>query len=279
MHKSNPKVSVCIPVYNCEAYLANTIRSVLAQTLTDFELVIIDNASTDHTAEVIRSFDDLRIRNLRNDQNLGMMGNWNRCLAEAKGDFIKLLPADDLIYPTCLERQVSACTLHPSVSLVCCSRDIIDVHGKKLIKRSFTGLNGLVRGVEAVKRIVRSGTNRLGEPGAILFRRDLLGQERRFSDRYPYVIDLGLWIQLLGLGDLFVIQESLCAFRVSPQSESVNSRHFHRDDFSKFIRSMDRQTFELTSFDIACGVVNSSLLEFMRRVFYKLTRVLDLIKK
>jgi len=279
MQKFNPKVSVCIPVYNCEAYIANTIRSVLAQTLTDFELIIIDNASTDHTAEVIRSFNDPRIRSLHNDENLGMMGNWNRCLAEAKGDFIKLLPADDLIYPTCLERQVSAFTFHPSVSLVCCSRDIIDVHGKKLIKRSFTGLNGQVRGVEAVKRIVRSGTNRLGEPGAILFRRDLIGQERRFSDRYPYVIDLGLWIQLLGLGDLYVIQDSLCAFRVSPQSESVNSRHFHRDDFSRFIRAMDRQTFELTSFDIASGVANSSLLEFMRRVFYKLTRALDMIKK
>lgn len=279
MRKSNPKVSVCIPVYNCEAYLANTIRSVLAQSLTDFELVIIDNASTDRTAEIISGFEDPRLRSLRNEKNLGMMGNWNRCLEEARGEFIKLLPADDLIYPACLERQVAAFIHHPSVSLVCCSRDIIDVHDKKLIKRSFAGLNGQVRGLEAVKRIVRSGTNRLGEPGAILFRRDLIGRERRFSDRYPYVIDLSLWIQMLGLGDLYVIQESLCAFRVSPQSESVNSRHFHRDDFSRFIRAMDKQTFELTSFDIASGVANSSLLEFMRRVFYKLTRLLDLIKK
>jgi hypothetical protein len=84
---------------------------------------------------------------------------------------------------------------------------------------------------------------------------------------------------MLASGDLYVIQESLCAFRVSPQSESVNSRHFHRDDFSRFIRAMDRQTYELTSFDIASGVANSSLLEFMRSVFYKLTRLLDLIKK
>jgi glycosyltransferase involved in cell wall biosynthesis len=88
MRKSNPKVSVCIPVYNCEAYLANTIRSVLAQSLTDFELVIIDNASTDRTAEIISGFEDPRLRSLRNEKNLGMMGNWNRCLEEARGEFI-----------------------------------------------------------------------------------------------------------------------------------------------------------------------------------------------
>ena len=279
MIKNNPTVSVCIPVYNCEAYIAKTIQSVLAQTLTDFELVIIDNASTDRTAEIIKQFNDPRIKSLRNERNLGMMGNWNRCLEEATGDYIKLLPADDLIYPTCLERQVSAFTQHENVALVCCSRDIIDVNGKKLIKRSFTGLNGLVKGAKAVGRIVRSGTNRLGEPGAILFRRDLIAQKHRFSDQYPYVIDLGLWIKLLGMGDLFVIQDSLCAFRVSPQSESVNSRHFHRDDFSRFIRSMDKDHYELSSFDIFSGVANSSLLELMRRVFYKLTRVLDAIRK
>jgi len=279
MKKNNPKVSVCIPVYNCEAYIAKTIRSVLAQTLTDFELVVIDNASTDRTAEIIKEFNDPRIRAIRNERNLGMMGNWNRCLEEAVGDYIKLLPADDLIYPTCLEKQVAAFIQHKNVALVCSSRDIIDVNGKKLIKRSFTGLTGLVNGPKAVRRIVRSGTNRLGEPGAILFRRDLIARGNRFSDRFPYVIDLGLWIKLLGMGDLFIIQESLCAFRVSPQSESVNSRHFHRDDFSTFIRSMDRNLYQLSSLDVFSGIANSSLLELMRRVFYKLTKVIDLVRK
>lgn len=279
MENHKPLVSVCIPVYNCESFIAETIRSVLQQTSVDFELVIIDNASTDKTAEIVTGFSDARIRYLRNDQNIGMMGNWNKCLDEAKGEFIKLLPADDLIYPTCLEEQVKVISESSTVALVCCGRDIIDVAGKKLIRRSFSGLNGFVSGAEAVRRIIRSGTNRLGEPGAILFRRELISRTNRFSDQYPYVIDLGLWIKLLGMGDLYVIQKSLCAFRVSPQSESVNSRHFHRDDFSKFIRSMDRQLYNLSSFDIFWGICKSSLLEIMRRFFYKLTRIYNFIKK
>ncbi len=279
MDKQKPLVSVCIPVYNCESFIGITIQSVLDQTYNDFELVIIDNASTDKTSDVVANFSDKRIRYIRNNINLGMMGNWNKCLDEASGEYIKLLPADDLIFANCLEEQVKAISSSNNISLVCCGRDIIDTSGKKLIRRSFSGLSGVVKGSKAVRRIIRSGTNRLGEPGAILFRRELIGQTHRFSNQFPYVIDLGLWIKLLGMGDLYVIQKSLCAFRVSPQSESVNSRHFHRDDFSRFIRSMDRQLYNLSSLDIFWGVCKSGLLEIMRRFFYKLTKVINFYKK
>lgn len=279
MENRNPLLSVCIPVFNCEKFIGQTIRSVLQQSFEDFELLIIDNASTDRTYEIIKGFSDARIRCIRNEHNLGMMGNWNKCLDEARGDYLKLLPADDLIYETCLEEQVGVFQHNPKVALVCCSRDIIDIAGKKLIRRSFAGVEGQISGSKAVKKIVRSGTNRLGEPGAILFKRSLISAENHFSDQYPYVIDLGLWIKLLSLGDLYVIQKPLCAFRVSPQSESVNSRHFHRDDFSRYIRSLDKQLYQLGAFDIFWGVCKSSLLEIMRRFFYKLTRVYKLFRK
>ena len=279
MDKPKPLISVCIPVFNCEKFIDQTIRSVLQQSFQDFELLIIDNASTDKTIEIIKGFSDARIRCIRNERNLGMMGNWNKCLDEATGDYLKILPADDLIYPTCLEEQVAVFQNHRNVALTCCSRDIIDIAGKALIRRSFAGVEGLISGSQAVRKIVRSGTNRLGEPGAILFKRSLISAVNHFSDQYPYVIDLGLWIKLLAQGDLFVIQKPLCAFRVSPQSESVNSRHFHRDDFSRYIRSLDKRLYDLSAFDIFWGVCKSSLLEIMRRFFYKLTRVYKLFRK
>jgi glycosyltransferase involved in cell wall biosynthesis len=275
-------VSVCIPVFNCESFISQTIQSVLDQTYTNLELIILDNASTDLTGEIVQQFKDSRIRYLRNETNIGMMGNWNKALDEAKGKYIKILPADDLIYPNCLETQVSAIEdkKYPNIALVCCKRDIINVEGRKMLARSFTGVRGFIPGKKAVKKIVRSGTNRLGEPGAILFRSDLLSHDpqMRFSNQFPYVIDLSLWIKLLSKGDLYVIQKSLCGFRVSPQSESVNSRHFHRDDFSSYIKSLDRKRFGLNSFDIQTGVMFSMFLEIMRRLFYKASKIFKLLR-
>jgi glycosyltransferase involved in cell wall biosynthesis len=276
-----PLVSVCIPVYNCESFIGQAIQSVLDQTYQNFELLIIDNASTDKTCEVIESFHDPRIKYLKNTGNLGMMANWNRVLVESTGRYIKLLPADDLIYANCIENQVSAFEQadFPNIALVCCSRDIIDINGKILITRSYSGGKGFIQGARAVRQIVKSGTNKLGEPGAILFRKDLLADHLRFSNQFPYVIDLSLWIKLLTKGDLFVIQERLCAFRVSPQSESVNSRHSHRDDFSKYIKTLDKKTYDLSKLDIFIGLFNSMLLEYLRRVFYILTKVNNWLKK
>ena len=75
-----PAVSVCIPTYNYARFLGSAIESVIAQTFEDFELIVSDNASTDDTQAVIASYDDPRIRAYRNDHNLGLFGNFSRCL-------------------------------------------------------------------------------------------------------------------------------------------------------------------------------------------------------
>lgn len=279
MDKSqSPLVSVCIPVYNGALFIGRTIESVLGQSYQNIELIILDNASTDQTQEIVAAYQDERIRYIRNSENIGLQRNWNKALVEAKGDYIKLLPADDLIYSDCVERQVDAylSRAEDNIVLVCCGRDIIDADGKVIFTRTFYEANGTVNGNVSVKKIVRSGTNRLGEPGAILFRRDLIAKTGNFSDEFPYVIDLGLWIKMLSYGNLFVIRDSLCAFRVSSQSESVNTRHSHSHDFSSFIHSLDKNGYDLTSLDILFGDVNSFVLEILRRLFYRLSKVISL---
>ena len=79
------KVSVCIPVYNGSAYIAESIDSVLAQTYEDFHLIVCDNCSTDNTGEIVRSYNDQRLTYVRNTENLGLVGNANRCLELSKG--------------------------------------------------------------------------------------------------------------------------------------------------------------------------------------------------
>ncbi len=101
MNIKSPSVSVLIPVFNRERYIGNCIESVLSQSFCDFEVVIVDNASTDRTWDIVQHYAkcDNRIRSFQNTENLGPVQNWQRCLQEARGRFGKFLFSDDLIYP------------------------------------------------------------------------------------------------------------------------------------------------------------------------------------
>jgi glycosyltransferase involved in cell wall biosynthesis len=103
-----PKVSILIPVYNREALIGECIQSALDQSLTDFEIVIVDNASTDTTWKICQQYADKdnRIRVFRNDLNIGPVRNWMRCVNQARGEFGKILFSDDLMAPHFLERTL-----------------------------------------------------------------------------------------------------------------------------------------------------------------------------
>jgi glycosyltransferase involved in cell wall biosynthesis len=217
-----PLVSVCIPLYNGGLYIREAIESVLAQTVTDWELVITDDGSTDGSADIVAAFSDPRIRYLLNPQRLGAEGNWNRCVNEGRGTYRKLLCHDDRLHSDCLARQVAVFEQsgNESVSLVTSARRIVTPEGKAILTRRWKKQNQTVEGRKAIQQIARSGTNLIGEPGAVLFRASDWNALSGFSARHPYVIDLDFWFQLLGRGDCFYLADPLCDFRVSAQSWS-----------------------------------------------------------
>lgn len=102
----NPKVSVIIPAYNTEAYIAKAIESALEQTLTDIEVIVVDDGSSDKTVEVLKSFTDQRLKVIVNQQNLGVSGARNRALRAAQGEWIAVLDSDDWYAPERLEKLV-----------------------------------------------------------------------------------------------------------------------------------------------------------------------------
>ncbi|MEH2397435.1 glycosyltransferase family 2 protein [Nostoc sp.] len=102
----NPKVSVIIPAYNTEAYIAKAIESALEQTLTDIEVIVVDDGSSDKTVEVVKSFTDQRLKVIVNQQNLGVSGARNRALRAAQGEWIAVLDSDDWYAPERLEKLV-----------------------------------------------------------------------------------------------------------------------------------------------------------------------------
>ena len=106
MFEENPCVSVCIPTFNRCDFLKESIESVLTQTFEDYELLISDNASTDMTEELVRSYRDKRIRYSRNLNNIGVRNNMNNCLALSRGKYITILPDDDVMMPENLTKKV-----------------------------------------------------------------------------------------------------------------------------------------------------------------------------
>ena len=112
-----PKVTVLLPVYNGEKFLQETMQSILNQTYTDFEFLIVDDGSTDRTLEIIKSFADERIKILRNKERLKLSGALNRGLKEAKGRYVARMDADDIALPERLQRQVEYMEKHPEIGM------------------------------------------------------------------------------------------------------------------------------------------------------------------
>lgn len=265
-------ISVCIPVYNCHAHVAQAVDSVLAQTFGDFELIIVDNCSADGTFELLQEYADPRIRLLRNPENIGACGNWNRLLAEASGRYVKIICADDFIYPQCLERQLAVLEAADSdVVMVSSGRDIVDERGRNVFRRHFPGKKGRMQGEQVIRKIVQRGTNIIGEVSAVLFRHEVIAKAGEFDGSLPYVIDLDYWVRVLRHGDLVVMDDYLAAFRVSAASWSVGIADSQTSDFTALIaRINDDYGIKLSRVAMLVGRAMARLNSLLRRIFYRL---------
>lgn len=271
---SPPSVSVCIPTYKGAKYLGWTIESVLNQRFSDFELLIIDDKSPDETVRVVAQFQDSRIRFFCNPTNLGAEGNWNRCLEEARGKYFKLLPQDDLLAPDCLQQQVAVLDQDEAkrIALVCCARSIIDPQGRIIMRRGYPGgREGPIDGTILLRRCLRYAANLIGEPGSVLFRRELAQDTGLFNGSLPYVIDLDYWFRLLLRGNAYYLPDALASFRVSQGSWSVAIGTRQNLEFRRFIAKVAQDpAYHTTRFDILVGNTSARLNSRLRTLLYRL---------
>lgn len=270
MSHDAPLISVCMPVYQSECFVAEAINSVLSQTFRGFELIVIDDASADATYEIASSIQDPRLRVYRNDHNLGPEGNWNLAMAMAKGRYIKLLPGDDTLYPECLERQVAVLedAHNRDIVLTYCARDIIDSKGRKFMQAKFPGC-GRIRAATLVRRTVRYGTNIIGEPGAVLFRADAAHRIGGFDASLGFVTDLDYWLRLLRQGNAFAIDTALCTFRLSGANWSIALGLDRCRQYLKFLDSLSEKDDRLSSADLMIGKLMARINERLRRLVYQ----------
>ncbi|ABA89830.1 glycosyltransferase [Syntrophotalea carbinolica DSM 2380] len=219
-------VSICIPSYNSEKYINQTIDSVLCQLYKNYEIIIVDDKSSDNTREIISNYaiENKSIKFYTNDSNLGIVGNFNKCLSLCKGKYIKYLLADDLfLTPDCLGRFVDALESHPNVSLVSSGRQLIDSQSN-VIGEAVSYAEGVYSpGKEIIKDCLLYFKNKIGEPTSVIFRRDAL--KRGFKDNYRQVLDLEMWFHLLENGDLYYIKDKLVGFRIHEEQTTQKNKN------------------------------------------------------
>ncbi|MEA9729996.1 glycosyltransferase [Xanthomonas campestris] len=231
-----PRVTVAVPAYRA-TFLKTALDSVLAQDMHDLELLICDDCPTDAVAEVVKNFLDsehgAQIRYLRNPQPLLEVGNFGRCIAQARGTYLKFLCDDDVLLPGCLTAMADVLDRHPEVALVSSRRQLIDERGALLPE---SGANAIpfegdvcVHGQELVSFLAERTLNFIGEPSTVMFR---TAQMRPHADapfslqgrRIQWLGDLTMYVNLLRKGHLAMLQSPLSCFRISAGQVSNAAR-------------------------------------------------------
>jgi glycosyltransferase involved in cell wall biosynthesis len=236
-----PLVSVCISAYNVEPFLADALRSVLAQTYRELEIIVIDNGSVDGTFAVAQSFTDPRLRCMRVEQNMGAYQAMNHIAAMATGELIAIYHSDDVYEPTIVERELEHLMAHPEVGAVFTMLSFMDESG-----RIFGGAN-LPSGLagresldyrDVVVNLLRRKCTFLVCP-TFMVRREVFQAAGAFRpERYGIATDVEMWLRVARHCRIAVIDERLIRYRRGPHQWS--SRYLdRRTELEAFFPVMD----------------------------------------
>jgi glycosyltransferase involved in cell wall biosynthesis len=208
----NPKVSVLMSVYNGDRYVKEAINSILNQTFTNFEFIIIDDGSTDRTLEILTTYTekDDRIR-LASGENRGLTKTLNEMLSQSKGDFIARIDADDIALPERFDKQLQFLQQNTDVVCVGSSLDWIDEKGR------FIAHCSMPEGNEELQQLMLGGISMLHHPCA-MFRRLAALQVGGYDETLKTSADLDLWLKLGEIGRLANLPETLMLYRLHPRS-------------------------------------------------------------
>lgn len=180
----NPLVSIVLPVYNAELFVAKAINSILQQTYTEFEFIIINDGSTDGSEQIILSFNDNRIRYIKNDTNLKLIATLNKGIALAQGAYIARMDADDESYPNRLRQQVAFMQANPAVGALGTYAKRIDIRTGHSIDWKFPTTHKAM-----LCRMFWGST--IIHPTAIIRREALVNNH--FNAEYQHAEDYKLW--------------------------------------------------------------------------------------
>jgi glycosyltransferase involved in cell wall biosynthesis len=212
INKKTPKVSVIMPAYNSEKYIGEAIESILNQTFTDFEFIILNDGSTDNTAKIIKEYakKDKRIRFINNKKNRGIVGVLNQGLDLATGKYIARMDSDDISLPERFEKQIKYMEQHPECGVLGTwfhmfgNKDYIITNRPKILD---------------ILKILHGYS--VGHP-TVMIRKSVIDKyEFRYKNDYKYCEDYELWSRMIFVTEIHNLQEVLLNYRWSGDNISV----------------------------------------------------------
>ena len=248
-----PKVSINIPCFNSEKYIAETLQSVLSQTFEDFEIILVNDGSTDKTEEIIKTFSDPRIKYYY-QKNMGLGNTRNRQLALSSGDFIAFLDHDDIWLPTKLEKQIPLFENQPKVGLVYC--DTIFFNDKGDVNRLYNNRVPL-RG-NVFRQILKDYF--LAMPSVVIRKKALDSQQQLFDDNFSMSEERDLFTRIAYDWDFDYVGEPLAKWRMHSKSLTFSKRELVSREteltIAKFIEIYPNFESEYKSELVAMKVLN-----------------------
>lgn len=249
---ANPLISVCIPTYNGAKYIEAALASIYKQTYTNIEIIISDDASSDNTLDLIKNYKEDSIFPIRiyHHKPSGIGANWNHCISQATGAYIKFLFQDDLLEPSCITDMVQVFEENPNIGLVTCKRHVLielETDRKKIEKwlqvysdlQTQMGLNynpvGIIdKRFFKSKQFYKMPLNVVGEPSAVMFNRDLLNTVGFFREDMTQFLDFEYWYRILKHKNIAVINEKLVSFRMHADQATQQNKGKMQNDVAIF---------------------------------------------
>lgn len=280
-----PLVSICIPAYNNADYIEETMDTVMEQTYSNIELIVVDDGSKDATWSVINAYKERyesipqvggverTIRLYKNEHNLGMAGNWNRALSLCRGEYLKLICADDLLDPKLTQTEVEILERYPEVNCVSSDTQFVDLEGrlKGLYKRYHK--SGVIDGQDAVKFSIFT-RDYLGAPLANLFRRSVYEQVGGFDETLSFIIDYEFFMKIYCAGQVYILHQPMNFFRVRDDSNTGqvlggNKGHIyiaeHRQLMEKYAPELG-----LSRLQVALSVQIRKIMNFLGNIYLQM---------
>lgn len=242
MTNSPPLVCICIPTYNSEKTIGSTLESILNQTYSNFIVKISDNASTDRTLDIIRSYQDPRVSIFTSDKNIGGEGNFNRCIELSEGEYTAIFHSDDIYDPRMLQEQVSFMEKEPSAGAVFTEARVIDEADKRIgyikLPKIATRESSSLYGFETLFKAVLKHSNFFICPSFMVrtsvYKHEVIcwkGEEFKSS------ADLDVWLRILGKNKIGHIAKPLIHYRLgSLQGSSAIRKATEEADFFLVIK-------------------------------------------
>jgi len=208
-------VSIIMPVYNGEKYLHLAIESVLAQTYNNFELIIINDGSTDNSEEIIKSYNDIRIKQISYEKNIGYVYRLNEGLRISKGEYIARIDADDIWEEIKLTKQLESFENDKNLFFLATDFNLIDAKGDVI---------NTVRNSKHLDLNNKILTKSLICHSSVLFKKEICQTVGYYDEKLKYSEDYNYWIRILAEYKGLILSEILTSYRITNNSVSFRKR-------------------------------------------------------